>query len=155
MGEVVQMHFTVVDYVIFVLLLVASAGIGLFYAFSGGRQRTTQVVCSHTRGLWWLDSLVVVSLGSVWYWRLKHIWFTSGVPDGWPLHELSACFSVSAGHISVSRGHPGRSFWGLCIWDTVLVSGLLLLLWSAHPSSCVHTSLLQAPAVQCLWGTII
>ncbi|KAG7265255.1 hypothetical protein CRUP_022690 [Coryphaenoides rupestris] len=42
MGDVVQMHFGTVDYVIFVLLLVASAGIGLFYAFSGGRQRTTQ-----------------------------------------------------------------------------------------------------------------
>uniref|UniRef100_A0A1A8UQT6 Solute carrier family 5 (Sodium-dependent vitamin transporter), member 6 n=1 Tax=Nothobranchius furzeri TaxID=105023 RepID=A0A1A8UQT6_NOTFU len=42
MGEVVQMHFTTVDYVIFAVLLVASAGIGLFYAFSGGRQRTTQ-----------------------------------------------------------------------------------------------------------------
>lgn len=38
-----KMHFTTVDYVIFALLLVASAGIGLFYAFSGGRQRTTQV----------------------------------------------------------------------------------------------------------------
>ena len=37
------MHFTVADYVVFALLLVASAGIGLFYAFSGGRQRTTQV----------------------------------------------------------------------------------------------------------------
>ncbi|XP_066533967.1 solute carrier family 5 member 6a [Hoplias malabaricus] len=42
MGDVVQMHFTTVDYVIFALLLVASTGIGLFYAFSGGRQRTTQ-----------------------------------------------------------------------------------------------------------------
>ncbi|KAI4882119.1 hypothetical protein NFI96_010745 [Prochilodus magdalenae] len=42
MGDIVQMHFTTVDYVIFALLLVASAGIGLFYAFSGGRQRTTQ-----------------------------------------------------------------------------------------------------------------
>ncbi|XP_075872420.1 solute carrier family 5 member 6a [Nelusetta ayraudi] len=42
MGEVVQMRFTTVDYVIFALLLVASAGIGLFYALSGGRQRTTQ-----------------------------------------------------------------------------------------------------------------
>lgn len=42
MGDVVQMHFTTVDYVIFAVLLVASAGIGLFYAFSGGRQRTTQ-----------------------------------------------------------------------------------------------------------------
>ncbi|KAM3861648.1 solute carrier family 5 member 6a [Diretmus argenteus] len=42
MGEVVQMHFTTVDYVIFAVLLVASTGIGLFYAFSGGRQRTTQ-----------------------------------------------------------------------------------------------------------------
>ncbi|CAL8394418.1 unnamed protein product [Gadus morhua 'NCC'] len=36
------MHFSTVDYVIFALLLVASTGIGLFYAFSGGRQRTTQ-----------------------------------------------------------------------------------------------------------------
>lgn len=43
MATVIQMHFTTVDYVIFALLLVASAGIGLFYAFSGGRQRTTQV----------------------------------------------------------------------------------------------------------------
>uniref|UniRef100_A0A3Q1IST5 Sodium-dependent multivitamin transporter n=1 Tax=Anabas testudineus TaxID=64144 RepID=A0A3Q1IST5_ANATE len=42
MVEVDQMHFQTVDYVIFALLLVASAGIGLFYAFSGGRQRTTQ-----------------------------------------------------------------------------------------------------------------
>ncbi|XP_056125177.1 solute carrier family 5 member 6a [Rhinichthys klamathensis goyatoka] len=42
MGDVVQMHFSTVDYVIFVLLLVASAGIGLYYAFSGGRQSTTQ-----------------------------------------------------------------------------------------------------------------
>uniref|UniRef100_A0A6Q2YSF5 Solute carrier family 5 member 6a n=1 Tax=Esox lucius TaxID=8010 RepID=A0A6Q2YSF5_ESOLU len=42
MGEVVQMHFTTPDYVIFALLLVASTCIGLFYALSGGRQRTTQ-----------------------------------------------------------------------------------------------------------------
>ena len=35
-------HFTVVDYVIFAVLLAASAGIGLYYALSGGRQRTTQ-----------------------------------------------------------------------------------------------------------------
>uniref|UniRef100_A0A8B9JPI5 Sodium-dependent multivitamin transporter n=1 Tax=Astyanax mexicanus TaxID=7994 RepID=A0A8B9JPI5_ASTMX len=42
MGDIVQMHFTTVDYVIFALLLVASTGIGLFYAFSGGRQKTTQ-----------------------------------------------------------------------------------------------------------------
>ncbi|XP_035278528.1 solute carrier family 5 member 6a isoform X1 [Anguilla rostrata] len=42
MADVVQMHFTTVDYVIFVILLVASTGIGLFYAFSGGRQRTTR-----------------------------------------------------------------------------------------------------------------
>lgn len=42
MAGVVEMHFTTVDYVIFAILLVASAGIGLFYAFSGGRQRTTR-----------------------------------------------------------------------------------------------------------------
>uniref|UniRef100_A0A8C9T2R9 Sodium-dependent multivitamin transporter n=1 Tax=Scleropages formosus TaxID=113540 RepID=A0A8C9T2R9_SCLFO len=42
MDELVQKHFSAVDYVIFAVLLVASAGIGLYYAFSGGRQRTTQ-----------------------------------------------------------------------------------------------------------------
>uniref|UniRef100_A0A8C7VLB2 Sodium-dependent multivitamin transporter n=1 Tax=Oncorhynchus mykiss TaxID=8022 RepID=A0A8C7VLB2_ONCMY len=37
-----RMHFSTPDYVIFALLLVASTCIGLFYALSGGRQRTTQ-----------------------------------------------------------------------------------------------------------------
>ncbi|XP_034531447.1 solute carrier family 5 member 6 [Notolabrus celidotus] len=37
-----QKHFTVVDYVIFGVLLAASIGIGLYHALSGGRQRTTQ-----------------------------------------------------------------------------------------------------------------
>lgn len=37
-----QKHFGVADYVIFALLLTASLCIGLFYALSGGRQRTTQ-----------------------------------------------------------------------------------------------------------------
>uniref|UniRef100_A0A8C8SIA6 Sodium-dependent multivitamin transporter n=1 Tax=Pelusios castaneus TaxID=367368 RepID=A0A8C8SIA6_9SAUR len=36
------MAFTVVDYVIFVLLLAVSSAIGLFHALSGGRQRTVQ-----------------------------------------------------------------------------------------------------------------
>uniref|UniRef100_A0A8B9NTP1 Solute carrier family 5 member 6 n=1 Tax=Apteryx owenii TaxID=8824 RepID=A0A8B9NTP1_APTOW len=35
-------RFTVVDYIIFALLLVLSSAIGLFYALSGGRQRTVQ-----------------------------------------------------------------------------------------------------------------
>uniref|UniRef100_A0A8C4IKQ5 Solute carrier family 5 member 6 n=1 Tax=Dicentrarchus labrax TaxID=13489 RepID=A0A8C4IKQ5_DICLA len=35
-------HFTVVDYVIFAVLLAASMAIGLYHALSGGRQRTTQ-----------------------------------------------------------------------------------------------------------------
>ncbi|XP_048046414.1 solute carrier family 5 member 6 isoform X2 [Megalobrama amblycephala] len=35
-------YFTIIDYVIFALLLVASMSIGLYYAFTGGRQSTTQ-----------------------------------------------------------------------------------------------------------------
>ncbi|XP_061609957.1 solute carrier family 5 member 6a isoform X2 [Phyllopteryx taeniolatus] len=54
MGGVVQMHFTTVDYVIFALLLMASAGIGLYYAFSGGRQRTTQEFLMADRSMSWL-----------------------------------------------------------------------------------------------------
>uniref|UniRef100_UPI0037E84025 solute carrier family 5 member 6 n=1 Tax=Semicossyphus pulcher TaxID=241346 RepID=UPI0037E84025 len=37
-----QKHFTVIDYVIFAVLLAASICIGLYHALSGGRQRTTQ-----------------------------------------------------------------------------------------------------------------
>ncbi|XP_026518947.1 sodium-dependent multivitamin transporter-like, partial [Terrapene carolina triunguis] len=36
------MAFTVADYTVFVLLLVLSSAIGLYYALSGGRQRTVQ-----------------------------------------------------------------------------------------------------------------
>uniref|UniRef100_A0A493T8J7 Solute carrier family 5 member 6 n=1 Tax=Anas platyrhynchos platyrhynchos TaxID=8840 RepID=A0A493T8J7_ANAPP len=36
------MEFTAIDYTIFTLLLVLSLAIGLFYALSGGRQRTVQ-----------------------------------------------------------------------------------------------------------------
>uniref|UniRef100_A0A3P8YTE1 Sodium-dependent multivitamin transporter n=1 Tax=Esox lucius TaxID=8010 RepID=A0A3P8YTE1_ESOLU len=42
MDPLAQMHFTTIDYVIFAVLLLASMGIGLYYALSGGRQRTTQ-----------------------------------------------------------------------------------------------------------------
>uniref|UniRef100_A0A4W5QLB6 Sodium-dependent multivitamin transporter n=1 Tax=Hucho hucho TaxID=62062 RepID=A0A4W5QLB6_9TELE len=42
MDALAQMHFTTIDYVIFALLLASSMGIGLYYALSGGRQRTTQ-----------------------------------------------------------------------------------------------------------------
>lgn len=37
-----QKHFTTADYVIFAVLLAASMGIGVYYALTGGRQRTTQ-----------------------------------------------------------------------------------------------------------------
>ncbi|KAG8431284.1 hypothetical protein GDO86_019120 [Hymenochirus boettgeri] len=36
------MRFSILDYVIFALLLVLSSAIGLYYALSGGKQRTTQ-----------------------------------------------------------------------------------------------------------------
>uniref|UniRef100_A0A8C7FJZ8 Sodium-dependent multivitamin transporter n=1 Tax=Oncorhynchus kisutch TaxID=8019 RepID=A0A8C7FJZ8_ONCKI len=42
MDALAQMHFATIDYVIFALLLASSMGIGLYYALSGGRQRTTQ-----------------------------------------------------------------------------------------------------------------
>lgn len=37
-----DMKFSTVDYIIFALLLVISSAIGFYYAFTGGKQRTTQ-----------------------------------------------------------------------------------------------------------------
>lgn len=42
MVELGAMHFTTIDFVVFGMLLVISLAIGLYHAFSGGRQRTTQ-----------------------------------------------------------------------------------------------------------------
>lgn len=71
MVEVVQMHFTTEDYVIFALLLVASAGIGLFYAFSGGRQRTTQVYQpGHTFISIHLLFTITISLTGMMQWNI-------------------------------------------------------------------------------------
>lgn len=42
MDGIGQKYFTPIDFVLFALLLVASMAIGLYYALSGGRQKTTQ-----------------------------------------------------------------------------------------------------------------
>lgn len=42
MDRIGQKYFTALDFVLFALLLVASLAIGLYYALSGGRQKTTQ-----------------------------------------------------------------------------------------------------------------
>lgn len=152
MGEVVQMHFTTVDYVIFALLLVASAGIGLFYAFSGGRQRTTQVRTVNISLTFPHPSypavLILFFHGPQDCDLYSDLLLPPGVSDGRPLHDLPSCVPVLVGHFPVRRGHPGRSVRDLHLWDPVLVLGLLLLSGPAHTSSRVYTSLLQAAAVQ-------
>nr|XP_020478522.1 sodium-dependent multivitamin transporter-like [Monopterus albus] len=49
-----QKHFAVLDYVIFAFLLAASMVIGLYYALSGGRQRTTQEFLMADRSMHYL-----------------------------------------------------------------------------------------------------
>ena len=44
-----QLHW--LDYVLFVAMLVVSTGIGLFFAFSGGRQKTTKEYLTGDRQL--------------------------------------------------------------------------------------------------------
>ncbi|XP_043917669.1 sodium-dependent multivitamin transporter isoform X2 [Protopterus annectens] len=55
-----DMRFSTVDYIIFALLLVISSAIGLYYAFSGGKQRTTQEFLLANRSMGFLP--VAISL---------------------------------------------------------------------------------------------
>lgn len=42
-------NFSVWDYVVFILMLIISAGIGVYYRFTGGKQKTTNVSSSVPR----------------------------------------------------------------------------------------------------------
>jgi hypothetical protein len=43
---VIVMAFGIVDYIVFAIMLVMSASIGIYYRFTGGKQKTTQVIFS-------------------------------------------------------------------------------------------------------------
>lgn len=38
------MAFGIVDYIVFGIMLIMSASIGIYYRFTGGKQKTTQVI---------------------------------------------------------------------------------------------------------------
>lgn len=40
------MAFGIVDYIVFGIMLIMSASIGIYYRFTGGKQKTTQVTFS-------------------------------------------------------------------------------------------------------------
>lgn len=112
--------------------------------------------------LWWAsedntggvkDVQYFCSFFSFWCHGLKFVLCgCSGVSDGRQIHELPARVLVPTRHIPVCCGHPGCSFWGVHLWDSVLVLRLLILSGPAHPGSCVHTSVLQTATLQCVWG---
>uniref|UniRef100_A0A3Q3B486 Solute carrier family 5 member 6a n=1 Tax=Kryptolebias marmoratus TaxID=37003 RepID=A0A3Q3B486_KRYMA len=150
MGEVVRMHFTTVDYVIFVLLLVASASIGLFYAFSGGRQRTTQEFFLADRSMSCLPvslSLLatfqsavailgapseVYSFGTQ-YWFLGCSYFLGLLI---PAHVFIPVFyrlrlSSAYEYLELRFNKTVRILTGFDLWGAVLAMGLVCTLYTA------------------------
>lgn len=49
--------FSAWDYVVFVIMLLISAGIGIYYRFTGGKQKTTavSVVIIQKKSFYWID----------------------------------------------------------------------------------------------------
>ncbi|KAM7367604.1 hypothetical protein PAMP_013890 [Pampus punctatissimus] len=155
MGEVVQMHFTTVDYVIFILLLVASAGIGLFYAFSGGRQRTTQEFLMADRSMSCLPvslSLLatfqsaVAILGApsevytfgTQYWFLGCSYFLGllipahvFIPVFYRLRLSSAYEVIYMGVVLYAPALALNAVTGFDLWGAVLAMGLVCTLYTA------------------------
>ncbi|XP_017157838.1 solute carrier family 5 member 6a isoform X2 [Poecilia reticulata] len=155
MGEMVQMHFTTVDYVIFVLLLVASAGIGLFYAFSGGRQRTTQEFLMADRSMSCLPvslSLLatfqsaVAILGApsevyafgTQYWFLGCSYFLGllipahvFIPIFYRLRLSSAYEVIYMGVVLYAPALALNAVTGFDLWGAVLAMGLVSTLYTA------------------------
>ncbi|MED6233246.1 Sodium-dependent multivitamin transporter, partial [Ataeniobius toweri] len=155
MGEVVHMHFTTVDYVIFVLLLVASAGIGLFYAFSGGRQRTTQEFLMADRSMSCLPvslSLLatfqsavailgapseVYSFGTQ-YWFLGCSYFLGllipahvFIPIFYRLRLSSTYEVIYMGVVLYAPALALNAVTGFDLWGAVLAMGLVCTLYTA------------------------
>ncbi|XP_047244172.1 solute carrier family 5 member 6a isoform X2 [Girardinichthys multiradiatus] len=155
MGEVVHMHFTTVDYVIFALLLVASAGIGLFYAFSGGRQRTTQEFLMADRSMSCLPvslSLLatfqsavailgapseVYSFGTQ-YWFLGCSYFLGllipahvFIPIFYRLRLSSTYEVIYMGVVLYAPALALNAVTGFDLWGAVLAMGLVCTLYTA------------------------
>ena len=45
MQQIMESYFGLTDYVIFALVLAVSSAIGLYYRFTGGKQKTFKVSC--------------------------------------------------------------------------------------------------------------
>ncbi|XP_039638380.1 solute carrier family 5 member 6a isoform X2 [Perca fluviatilis] len=155
MGEVVQMHFTTVDYVIFALLLVASTGIGLFHAFSGGRQRTTQEFLMADRSMSCLPvslSLLatfqsaVAILGApsevytfgTQYWFLGCSYFLGllipahvFIPVFYRLRLSSAYEVIYMGVVLYAPALALNAVTGFDLWGAVLAMGLVCTVYTA------------------------
>ncbi|XP_024276205.1 sodium-dependent multivitamin transporter isoform X2 [Oncorhynchus tshawytscha] len=154
MGDVVQMHFTTPDYVIFALLLVASTCIGLFYALSGGRQRTTQEFLLADRSMSCLPvslSLLatfqsaVAILGApseiytygTQYWFLGVSYFLGllipahvFIPVFYRLRLTSAYEVIYMGVVLYAPALALNAVTGFDLWGAVLAMGLVCTLYT-------------------------
>uniref|UniRef100_A0A8C2HYL2 Sodium-dependent multivitamin transporter-like n=1 Tax=Cyprinus carpio TaxID=7962 RepID=A0A8C2HYL2_CYPCA len=131
-----------VDYVIFVVLLVASAGIGLYYAFSGGRQRTTQEFLLADRSMRCLpvslsllatfqSAVAILGAPSEIYTHGTQYWFLG---CSYFLGLLIPKFTVFVIYMGVVLYAPAlalNAVTGFDLWGAVLAIGLVCTLYTA------------------------
>uniref|UniRef100_A0A8C5G5V3 Sodium-dependent multivitamin transporter n=1 Tax=Gouania willdenowi TaxID=441366 RepID=A0A8C5G5V3_GOUWI len=166
MDPSVQKHFTVVDYVIFALLLVASMAIGLYYALSGGRQRTTQEFLLADRSM----SCLPISLSLIASFQSAVA--IVGVPAEVFVHGTQYWFIGCAyilgllipAHVFIPvlyrlRLSSAYQYLELRFSKTVRICGTLTFIFQMviYMAVCVYTPALALNAVTGfeLWGTVL
>lgn len=65
-------QFSVWDYLVLIVMLLISAGIGLYYRFTGGKQKTTKVFHSQLKTFWLISVIYNVDQ---WFYR-NTFWLT-------------------------------------------------------------------------------
>ena len=122
-----RLTFAVADYVVCGIILIATAGIGLYYALSGGRQRTSNEYFMADRNMPSLSSSNVIDgkllLGSFYTGKNNHDRVVDFVPiilnprggGSSPILEATPCKGQKTPFFSIAGTHRPHIFFTVCM----------------------------------------